>query len=272
MVFVTLIRKQLRDARWLLGLSVAAFVGLSWLSVFLTTRFERLAARGELGPNIRRFGFLRALGGAAMDYSTIALEVCWWNHPFVLLIVLSWAVARGASAVAGEIERGTLDLTLSRPVSRWSFLGSQVAVGILGLLALATALIVGNLLGTRFNPVKTPPTVLDLLRPATLLVALGWSIFGYTIAFSAMDSVRWRPGVIGMAITLGGLVAMTVAPQFDSVKWLENLSVFQVYAPVTAAVDGENLAREAGILGLVGLSGVVFAFGAFARRDLPAAS
>ena len=127
-----LLRKQALESRWVLGISALAFFGLSILTAWLTWRFERLIDRGELGPAVRRYGFLRALGGANMDYSTTALEVCWWNHPVIVLTVLGWAISRGSAAVAGEIERGTLDLTLSRPVSRSTYLLTQVAFTLLG--------------------------------------------------------------------------------------------------------------------------------------------
>src|SRR3954464_7208596 len=109
-VMMVLLRKHLIESRWVLGLSLAAFFGLSWLTAWMAMRFERLIDLGELGPVSRRYGFLRVLGGPAMDYSTTALEVCWWNHPVIVLTVLAWAVGRGAGAVAGEIERGTIDI------------------------------------------------------------------------------------------------------------------------------------------------------------------
>lgn len=272
MTLGVLVRKQLRDSRWLLGLSTLAFFAMSWGTVYLAHRFEILKARGELGRDIRRFGFLRGLGGAAMDYSTTALEVCWWNHPFVILIVLGWAVARGSSAIAGEIERGTLDLVLSRPVARSTFLLSQVIASVIGLFALATALILGNVIGTQFNVVESPPSVDVLIKPAVMVFLLGWSIYGYTLPFSAIESNRWRPMVLSIAITLGGLIAMSVAPQFEGLDWLEKLSVFQAYAPVTVALQGDPLLYNSVVLGIVGLVGVVLGFAGLWGRDLPTSS
>ena len=86
-----------------------------------------------------------------MDYSTTALEVCWWNHPVVILTVLSWAVTRGSAAVAGEIERGTIDLTLSRPVARWAYLTSQVVFALAGFLVMVGMLVAGLASGTWFT-------------------------------------------------------------------------------------------------------------------------
>lgn len=271
-VFLALVRRQAGESRWVLGLSSAAFFGLSFLTVWLTSRFERLIDQGELGPAVRRFGFLRALGGPAMDYSTLALEVCWWNHPLIVLTVLGWAIGRGSSGVAGEIERGTLDLTLSRPVSRSAYLAAQVTFTVLGLVALALSLWLGNVAGSLVHHVKAPPSFLILSRPMTMVVTLGMAVFGYTLPFSAFDVVRWRAILVAAALTLGGLIALTVAPQFEGYDWLEALSVFRAYAPVTVALKGEPLAFNAGILTSLFAAGVTASFVLFLRRDLPSNS
>jgi ABC-2 type transport system permease protein len=265
-----LLRKQAVESRWVLGVSALAFLGLSILTAWLTWRFERLINPDEPNPAVfRRYRFLRALGGENMDYSTTALEVCWWNHPLIVLTVLGWAMSRGAAAVAGEIERGTLDLTLSRPVARSTYLLAQVAFAVGGLVLLAGALIAGSRLGALFYALKDPPSVLTLLRPAAMIVTLGMAVYGYTLPFSTLDVVRWRPGLIASAITLGGLIAMTVAPQFEGYDWLEKLSVFNAYAPVTVALKGDPLAFNATVLCGVFAAGVILALVIFARRDLP---
>ena len=79
-------------------------------------------------------------------------------------------------------------------------------------LTLAGSLIGGNLVGSLFFAVKSPPAAADLLPPGLMLVALGMSVYGYTLPFSAIDIVRWRSAVIALALTLGGLIAMSIAP------------------------------------------------------------
>src|SRR5205807_458182 len=93
--------------------------------------------RGGIGPLL---GWLHGQGGFAMDCSTAAIEMAFWNHPFILLMFSAWAIARGSGAVAGELERGTMDLVMSRPVSRSSFLSAQVIVGVFGLVLMVAAM------------------------------------------------------------------------------------------------------------------------------------
>ncbi len=129
----TMIRKQLGESRWFLGIGSAALFGLGWLSSFIACRIERQFLKVS-GSDAERFEqFTRGMGGAAMDFSSLSFQVMFWNHPFVMIVVCVWAISRGSAAVAGEIERGTLDITLSRPVSRPEYLGSQVMGALLGL-------------------------------------------------------------------------------------------------------------------------------------------
>jgi len=271
-VVLALLRKQLVETRWVIGLSSAAFYGLAILTTWVVKRYERAVDANDL-TRVARFRFLRALGGEAMDYSSTAMQVCWWNHPVIVLTILSWAIARGSAAVAGEIERGTVDVTLSRPVSRSTYLATQTAFAVLGLLALAAVLVAGDLTGQLIYGLKQPPTLMTLCRPALTVVALGMAVYGYTLPFSALDVVRWRPTLAASALTLGGLISLTVAAQFETYqKVLERLSVFQAYAPVTVAVRGEPFAYNSGVLLLIFAAGFVASLVVFNRRDLPSNS
>ena len=267
-----LFRKNLLDARWMLLTICLSLFGLSWLFVHVAHRIEiRMKAVSGGGPPMR---MLRALGGSAMDLSTAAIEMAFWNHPFVLLMFAVWAIARGSAGVAGEIERGTMDLILSRPVPRFAYLTAQVAAALTGLALLGAAMMFGNVVGTHYNTLDDPPSLFRLSKPALNLFAFGLAIYGYTLFCSTVDLVRWRPNLIGSVATLAGFIAQVVAniPSLEEYKWLEHLSIFKAYNPVEVITTGETLAFNAGILALVGGIGLVLGYACFLRRDLPAGS
>jgi ABC-2 type transport system permease protein len=269
--FFSLTRKNLLDARWMLGALVLSLFWLSWLFVHVAHRIEKSMRQAVGGGPMR---MLRGLGGPAMDFSTGALEMAFWNHPFILLMFSVWAIARGSGAVAGELERGTMDLVMSRPVSRTSFVASQVAVGLIGIVLMVAAMMAGNLAGTQYNTLESPPSALSLSRPALNLMALAWAIYGYAFMLSAGDIVRWRPTLIASIATLGMFVALVVAsiPSLEDWKWLEKVTIFRAYNPVEAITKGENLAFNGEILLAIGSVGLVLGYLVFLRRDLPAGS
>jgi ABC-2 type transport system permease protein len=266
--------KQLEESRWFLVIASAALFGLGWLSSFVACRIERQFLK-VTGSDAERFEqFTRGVGGEAMDFSSLAFQVMFWNHAFVMLIICVWAIARGSAAVAGEIERGTLDITLSRPVTRLEYLGSQVVGALLGLAVLALALVVGNRIGGLFNPVKDPPSPLTLLKPAANLALVGAAVYGYALLFAARDVVRWRPNLLAATATIASFAAGVVPafPTLSDWEWISRFSVFKAFDPVEVAVTGETFAPHAAGLGSVAATCIILSFILFQRRDLPSNS
>src|SRR4051812_1424348 len=149
--FWALIRKEVHESRWTLWLSAAALFGLGWLFVYVTSLNEaeivqRLGSdSGDLGGRIQ---WLRNLG--IMDQpSSASLIMASWNHPFILILISAWAIVRGSGAVAAEVERGTMDLILSRPISRSAYLAANVCVATVGLAILGLALMAGATIAVR---------------------------------------------------------------------------------------------------------------------------
>jgi ABC-2 type transport system permease protein len=273
--FRALLRKQIVESRWTLGLSAAALFGLGWLFVYVTSLNEAeilrlLESDSEGGGRIQ---WMRNLGVADRPTSS-AIMMAFWNHPLIVLLFSIWAIGRGSAAVSAEIERGTLDMIMSRPVSRSTYLASQVLVATVGLLILAGALLTGASIAVRYNILKEPPTSQTLLKPALNLCALGLPIYGYTLLASALDHVRWRPTSIGSVLTLGGFIAYVISmiPVLQEMSWkpwLERISIFKAYNPVELVTTGESLQFNLLVLSGIGASCVALAFVAFALRDLP---
>src|SRR5205807_1830571 len=157
----------------------------------------------ETGDGGDRIEWMRRLGMSQVP-SSAEIMMAFWNHPFFLILISIWSIGRGSGAVSAEVERGTMDLLLSRPVSRSSYLASQVLVTMAGLVVLAVCLAAGGSLAVRYNTLRVPPDLWSLIQPAINLAALGLPIYGYTLLPSSIDHVRWRPTWIGSSLTLAG--------------------------------------------------------------------
>lgn len=268
---VSLVRRNFVDSRWMLGCEFLALFGLSWLSVvFTSTLQERIGAASGGFPMQARF--LRAMGGESMDFSAAAIEMSLWNHPFVLLTVALWAVSRGSVAVSGELEKGTIDMILSRPVPRPVFLFAHVINASIGLLLLGFALTIGNVIATRNIPLESPPSFLLLMKPALNLSALGLMVYGYTLAISSLCSARWIPSLIGSVFTMTSYVLTVIAnlPGMDDWKFLETASIFKMFNPVEIVTRGDTFTFNTSLLFILATASILFALAAFTRRDLPA--
>ncbi len=273
--FAALVRKVVHESRGTLLLTAAALFGLGWLSVYITSRNEsqilKAIASGELGE---RLEWLRRLGIGKAP-SSVELMMAFWNHPFFVTLVAIWGISRGSAAVSAEIERGTMDLLLSRPVSRTAYLLAQVLVAVLGLCVLGAALAAGAILGVHYNTLRVPPGAWELIRVSANLAALALPIYGYTLLISTVDHVRWRPTWIGSTLTLAGFIGhvITAFPVFAESwwkPWVDRVSIFSAYDPVELVTKAESFGPHVGILAGVGGACVVLGFILFARRDLPA--
>ena len=272
--FSALLRKQFVESRWTLVLSAAALFGLGWLFVYVTSLNEaEIRHLLESGQGGGRIQWLRSLGVAEQPKS-VTIMMAFWNHPFILLLISMWAIGRGSAAVAAEVERGTMDLILSRPIARWAYLASAVCTAIVGLAVLAGSLMAGASIAVRYNVLQEPPSIWTLLRPAVNLAALGLPIYGYTLLASALDHVRWCATSIGSVLTLGGFIAYVISliPVLAEMRWkpwLERISIFKAYNPVELVTTGESYGFHLAILGGIGVAVIILAFLAFAVRDVP---
>jgi ABC-2 type transport system permease protein len=273
--FLALLGKQIHEAKWTLGLSAAVLFGLGWLFVWVTSLNEAEIVR-RLGDDSEegRIQLMRMMG-VDEGASSLSLVMVSWSHPFIFLLISIWSIGRGSAAVAAEVERGTMDLLLSRPVSRTAYLAAGVIVSLAGLIVLAGALMAGASIAVHYNVLRERPAQWVMLRPAINLAALGLPIYGYTLLAGSLDHVRWRANLIGSVLTLIGFVALVISliPILQTMSWepwVERISIFKAYDPIRAVEGGETYQLHLAILCGLGATLIMLAFAAFAVRDLPA--
>ena len=192
-------------------------------------------------------------------------------HPLFLALIGIFAVGVSATAVAGERQRGTLEVLLARPISRRAVYAT-LAVALVALIAipLATTL-AGVLVSANVNGVADE---LDAARlPLLWLNAfLLWTAFA---AFGLAASVTFSRTGPALGLTLAYVLVMyfveILGSLWEEAKPYQDWSVFHHFQPK------EVLAGKADPFDFVLLAGltllpVLYALIAFPRRDIPAPS
>ena len=129
------------------------------------SQFTALMKSGMLPEQFARFG-----GGDVFSLSgSIALG---FIHPIAIILTSVFAVGFSASAVAGERQRGTLEVALARPISRRVLYLSLLAASF-GFIAISiAALLAGSVSGATFagvvegTGVQEPAAPLAEQRPS----------------------------------------------------------------------------------------------------------
>jgi ABC-2 type transport system permease protein len=312
-----LIRKLLRDIRLQLLVVALLLVAFECLWVKITERItgEILPFVGVQIPlpKLEEAVFkgpgkiIRTLMGGdsirlnrAMDVLSIG-----YVHPLIQTILCIWAIGRASGAVAGEIDRGTMELLLAQPLARYRVVLAHFCVDLLTIPLLCLALWAGTWLGTWLvGPIQAqiPPELSELpmrveidpeklrlfpeaVGPALVNVAaLVFAVSGTTLWLSAAG--RFRSRVLGVAVLVMLLQFLVnlVGQMWDTLAFLRPLTVFYYYQPQKIMLSrvwtvdlsvwngGRPLCHVPGVAVLlgVGAAGYLLALWTFSRRDLPA--
>jgi ABC-2 type transport system permease protein len=290
----SLVRKLLRDVRLgliVVALLLAAFQCL-WAKITERITVEMVKSFAELGLSVDVLtGILfkgpgkiiqTLLGGESIKINRIPdMLSVGYVHPLVQTILCVWAVGRAAGAVAGEIDRGTMELLLAQPLPRYRLILAHLCVDLLTIPVLCLSMWGGTWLGAWLigligNP--SPELRVDpwVFGPGLLSVAaLLFAVSGYTVWLSARGRFRWRVLGVAVLVTLVQFLVNVVAQLWDAVAALRPFTVFYYYQPQQVILDPGWASRpetwhRLGVLLAVGAAGYAAALWAFCRRDLPA--
>jgi ABC-type transport system involved in multi-copper enzyme maturation permease subunit len=228
------------------------------------SQFTALMQSGMLPEQFTRFG-----GGDVFSLAgSIALGLI---HPIAISLTSVFAVGFSAAAVAGERQRGTLEVALARPLSRRVLYCSLLAASF-GFIAVAiAALIAGSISGAAFAGVLQELA----FRHLPLLWLNSVLLFGAFAAIALAASVSFDRLSPALGVTLGIVIAMYVLEVLGSL-WpaaapLQPYSLFH-YLKAKAILSGAAAPADLVVLSSVILMAMVWALVVFPRRDLAAPS
>jgi ABC-2 type transport system permease protein len=276
------------------------FLGLAQAQKIKVSYIEDLLFKGP-GQIVRTL-----IGGEhisldrAMDMLSIG-----YIHPLIQTILCIWAVGRASGAMAGEIDRGTMELLLAQPIARTRVVLAHLAVDLVTIPLLCFSMWGGTWLGTRIVgpfqvdtqelahlpfPTQIAPELLEVdaaaFGPALWnIAALLFAVSGCTIWLSAAGRFRWRVLGVAVFLTLLQFLINLLGQLWDVIAVLRPFTVFFYYQPQQIILQrhwtvdlgdawngGKPLlaVNVVAVLAVVGAIGYVMALWTFRRRDLPA--
>jgi len=281
---LALLKKTALESRWLLAGSMVFMFIVHWLRVWISSFFTENKLQGifNLMPEIIEPLLPVSFTQMATGVGRIAVA---YDDPIVLLLVTVWAISRGSDAVSGELNRGTMEMLLAQPVTRWGVLAAQGGMTVLGAAILALTALAGTSVGLVTVTLEQPVFARSFVPPALNLFAFTVFLAGLTTLVSSGQNLRSRTiGIVGgmYAVSMVLKIVGRMAPGFSGLTYV---SFFTPFEPQLLAADMEQAwslwlpsgdSFQLGGLGydsiLIGLGLVCYATATvvFCRRDLPA--
>lgn len=314
----TLIWKLLRDVRTALIVIALLLFGFQILWVKVTQRavtqispfFTTIASRAGINAKLIEEQLFAGpgkivqmmAGGENMHFERAPdMLSIGYVHPLIQIILCVWAIGRAAPALAGELDRGTLELLLAQPVPRGRVVLAHFLIDLMTIPLLACSMWLGTFAGYKMLgpfevnleevqkqfamlpfPVVVNPEFLKVdvrtFAPAVFnIMALMFAVSGITMAMSAAG--RFRGKVLGLSVVtfLVMFLLNVIAQLWDTISVLRPFGVFYYFQPQRIILHGKwdvtlPFGAVNGTLALVvvGIVGYILAWLTFRRRDLPA--
>lgn len=226
------------------------------------SQFQELFESGAIPPQFAQFG-----GGDI--FSLTGAVALGFVHPIAVGLNLVFAVGYAAAAVAGERQRGTLEVLLSRPLSRR---GTYLTLAVAGAMfvavtiaALTTGAFVGSAATGRAAELGAGNLPILWLN-GTLLF---WA-FGAIALLASVSFDRLTPAIgISLAVVLVSYFLDVLGSLWPDAKWLQPYSLFH-YVDAKADLAGLPDTADFVVLAAVIAVAVIAALVVFPRRDLAA--
>jgi ABC-2 type transport system permease protein len=246
-------------------------VAIAAWSTFLPVIYQSFGAQmralvdsGVIPKQLTNFGGgdVFSLGGA------VALG---YVHPISIILLSVFAIGFTTSAVAGERQRGTLEVLLARPLSRRQVYATLLAAVLLFVGLVLAAASVGTIIGSAVVGVLGELAVERL----PMLWLNGMLLWGSLAAIGLAASVsfdRLTPALgITMAIVVVSYFLDILGSLWPDAAGIQPYSLFH-YLTARDILSGTVAIGGFGLLAAVGAVAIALALVVFPRRDLAAPS
>jgi ABC-2 type transport system permease protein len=192
-----------------------------------------------------------------------------FTHPVYHLLSAATVIWLAGRGLAGEMERGTIQLALARPVSRGQIYLSRVLAVLSASLLVAVASSIGMIVGLEVAKPDGTMNYWHFFAQAAASVLLVVCIGGFTLAISASSERMGQ--AVGIAI---GLLVVSYVIDYFATLWgvlepLQPYSIFDYYNPPAALASGTVPTQNILVLGAIAVAGTIAGLIVFQRRDLP---
>jgi len=236
---LAIFKRILIDRKYSLIIFLVVGIGMLWMYVAM---FPAIQTQGEFIVDIlEQFPekvqtVMEGLGADAASLTTIEGFLASKQYSLIwpLLAVLMIAGLAGAT-IAGEIEKGSLEITLARPVSRTKILLGRYLAGVVLILAFTFVSIFSIVPLAGLYDVDI--SISNVVKLSVLAFLFGWAVLSLSMFFSSILSERSRAFATIGGLMMGMYVLNTVALISEKYENIRYTSFFHYFDTVGALIN-----------------------------------
>jgi len=214
--------------------------------------------------------FIKAfMGGEILEVGNIAgLIAIGYQDPFILLLYMLFAVGVPTALLAGEVQRGTMELILSRQTTKTHIYICAGLITIVGMYALVLVMFSGTVVATVLYDFYQEVPLYFFFKIAIVGGMLASAVGGIALLAAACFSRGFAVSITVAYLVVNYFVSI-IADWWPRMKFLEPTTIFTyVDGPAMFDKPGWPIGDICVLLSLLAVSTVLGGI-IWSRRDLP---
>jgi ABC-2 type transport system permease protein len=219
-------------------------------------------------PFVRRF--IQALLGEDLGerINPQTLQAIIWVHPTILALLWAQEIVFCTRVPAGEIDRGTIDILLSWPVSRRKLFCAESVIWLASGMWLCLMMLVGHLVARQFVSSAATHSWRSVFLVLSNLYSMYVAVGAVALLVSTLSDRRGRAMATVFALVLASFLLNFLAQFWPTAEILAPLSVLNYYRPAQILANANIPAHDMLMLWAVAVIAWVAGLEIFARRSI----
>lgn len=216
-------------------------------------------------------GFVKeAVGGEILDISgTSGFIAITYQHPLVLALYMIFAVSVPTGLLAGHVQSGTMELILSRSVTKNQIYICTCVLTLVGMLTLVVVMFLGTVAGVNICNFEDEVSLWPFFRASIVGGLLSGTAAG--VALLASATFRNRGRAVGLAMTyfIVNYFVGLIADWWPRAKFMGPVSIFYYLDTRKILLETAWPISDMCVLGSILIVTVIAGGIIWNRRDLP---
>ena len=251
----------------------------AWCGIALLIFLIQIAVSGIVHDNEKVKVFLgvldvlpsvvkATLGGEMLRVgNTSALIAIGYQHPFVMFLFMLFAVGVPTGLLAGEVQKGTMELILCRPTTKVQVYACAGILTLAGMFVLVLVMFLGTVAAVNLFPFKNKVPLEAFLRLAVNGGLLASTFGAFSLLCAATFGRLYAAVVASVAVLVASYFVAVISNWWPRMAFLKRATLFYL-------IDSSNVwqgwpLRNMGVLAAILLLAAGLGALIWHRRDLP---